>query len=118
MRTPSWMRVSTPMWMLASIVTFGCAETTGAVQARGPRTSADDADPWNVVPGDTDALADVDLAALRASPWSRSLMQGDLDGERETRRRAFGYDVFTEADRMLVTGAETPTGTSTLTIAR
>jgi hypothetical protein len=114
------MRSSALVWTLlaASSAAFGCAETTGAVQARGPRTSADDADPWNVVPGDTDALADVDLAALRASPWSRSLMQGDFDGAREARRRAFGYDVFTEADRMLVTGAETPTGTSTLTIAR
>jgi hypothetical protein len=96
----------------------GCAETTHAVQQRGPRTSADDGDLWNLATGDTDALADVDLAALRASPWSRSLMQGDLGGEREARQRAFGYDVFTEADRMLVTGAEAATGTSTLTVAR
>jgi hypothetical protein len=96
----------------------GCAETTGAVRTPGPRTSADDSDPWNLAPGDTDAIADVDLARLRASPWSRSLMQGDLDGEREARRGRFGYDVFTEAERMLVTGADLAGGTSTLTIAR
>jgi hypothetical protein len=104
--------------LTGSLTWTGCAETTHAVQARGPRTSADDGDLWNLAAADTDALADVDLAALRASPWSRSLMQGDLDGSREDRRRAFGYDVFTEADRMLVTGAEAAGATSTLTIAR
>jgi len=102
-----------------ALTSAGCAETAGAVQARGPRTSAADDDPWNVVPADTDALADVDLAALRASPWSRSLMQGDLDGEREERRQRFGFDVFADAERMLVTGTEAAAaGPTTLTIAR
>ena len=113
------MRARSLTLTLTWTLTFaGCAATTGAVQPRGPRTSADDTDMWNVVPGDTDALADVDLAALRASPWSRSLMQGDLDGERETRRRRFGYDVFTEAERMLLSGNESTGQQSTLTIAR
>jgi hypothetical protein len=95
----------------------GCAETkTGAVGARGPRTAPDDGDLWNVVPGDAEALIDVDLAALRASPWSESLMRGNLDGEGEERRRRFGYDVFTEGERMLVAGGEA--ASSTLTIAR
>jgi hypothetical protein len=92
--------------------------SAGAVRARGPRSSADDSELWNLIPGDSDAVADVDLAALRASPWSRSLMEGSLDGEREERRQRFGYDVFTEAERMLVAGAEAAGGTNTLTIAR
>jgi hypothetical protein len=96
-----------------------CAETSGgAARPRGPRSGPDDADLWNLVPGDTDAVADVDLAALRASPWSSALMQGNLDGDRDERRRRFGYDVFTEAERMLVAGTEASGGTSTLTIAR
>src|SRR5262245_31958782 len=115
MRPRSPTLTLTLTWVFALV---GCAETSRAVQPRGPRTSADDSDMWNVVPGDTDALADVDLAALRASPWSRSLMQGDLDGEREARRRRFGYDVFTEAERMLVSGNESSGQQSTLTIAR
>ena len=45
-------------------------------------------------------------------------MEGSLDGEREERRRRFGYDVFTEAERMLVAGTEAAGGTNTLTIAR
>ena len=101
-----------------ALMIAGCAETTGALQARGPRASADDGDLWNVVPNDADALADVDLAALRASPWSRSLMQGDLDGDREARRRRFGYDVFTEAERMLVAGNEAGGEQNALTVAR
>jgi hypothetical protein len=108
-------------WTIGAAVAVlaGCAETTvGGVKARGPRTGPDDSDLWNVVPGDAESLIDVDLAALRASPWSQSLMQGTLDAERDERRRRFGYDVFTEAERMLVAGAETTGGTETLTVAR
>jgi len=97
----------------------GCAETdVGAVKARGPRAAPDDGDLWNVVPGDVESLIDVDLAALRASPWSRSLMQGNLDGDSDERRRRFGYDVFTEAERMVVAGVESTGGPDTLTVAR
>ncbi len=101
------------------VLLAGCAETSvGGAKVAGPRTAPDDGDLWNVVPRDVDSLIDVDLAALRASPWSRSLMQGSLDGDREERRRQFGYDVFTEAERMLVAGAEAAGGTQTLTVAR
>jgi hypothetical protein len=117
------VRSPTPPVTLAVIAAWasafaGCAETKGAVQARGPRASADDSDLWNMAPNDADALVDVDLAALRASPWSRSVMQGDLDGDREARRRRFGYDVFTEAERMLVAGNEADGEQSALTVAR
>src|SRR5580765_2976348 len=84
-------------WILVLAALAGCAETTvGGVKARGPRTGPDDSDLWNVVPGDVESLIDVDLAALRASPWSQALMKGNLDGDRDERRRRFGYDVFTE----------------------
>ena len=45
-------------------------------------------------------------------------MKGDLDGDRDERRRALGYDVFTEAERMVVAGAEATGGPDTLTVAR
>jgi hypothetical protein len=107
-------------WLPAILLLLaGCAETSGgAPRPRGPRTGADDNDLWNLVPGDTDAVVDVDLAALRASPWSSALMQGDLDGDRDERRGRFGYDVFTEAERMLVAGTEVTGGPNALTIAR
>jgi hypothetical protein len=106
-------------WVLVLAALAGCAETTvGGVKARGPRTGPDDSDLWNVVPGDVESLIDVDLAALRASPWSQALMKGNLDGDRDERRRRFGYDVFTEAERMVVAGAEATGGPDTLTVAR
>jgi hypothetical protein len=97
-----------------------CAETTGSgrAPAAGPRQAADDGDLWNLVPGAAEAVADVDLQALRASPWSHSLMTGDFGGEREARRRLFGYDVFTEADRLLAVGMEAGGTSRSLTIAR
>jgi len=115
----TFMRIVPALALGIVVVLAACAETgAGAVRARGPRSSADDSELWNLIPGDSDAVADVDLAALRASPWARSLMEGSLDAEREERRRRFGYDVFTEAERMLVAGAEGAGGTNTLTIAR
>ena len=83
-----------------------------AVKARGPRHRR----PTTAICGTScratsSALIDVDLAALRASPWSHALMRGrTLDGDREERRRRFGYDVFTEAERMIVAGAESTGG--------
>jgi hypothetical protein len=119
---PSTSTAARPRLAVALIgfaLLVGCAETTtGAVRARGPRTGPDDNDLWNVVPGDAESLIDVDLAALRASPWSQSLMHGSLDGEADERRRRLGYDVFTEAERMLVAGSEAAGQSSTLTIAR
>jgi len=114
--------VRRPLALALILGGVGCATTgSGGIHARGPRTSADDGDLWNLAPGDVESLADVDLAALRASPWSQALMQGNLDGDREERRRRFGYDVFTEADRMLVANAEGaggPDALGALTLAR
>jgi hypothetical protein len=45
-------------------------------------------------------------------------MEGDLDGERDARVRRFGYDVFAEADRMLLAANEAGGEPSTLTVAR
>jgi hypothetical protein len=103
----------------------GCSETTAlggagsaTSPARGPRAGADDADLWNLIPVDADAIADVDLAALRASPWSQALMTGGFAGDKEDRLTRFGYDVFADADRMVVVGGESVGSTRTLTLAR
>jgi hypothetical protein len=45
-------------------------------------------------------------------------MQGDLGGERDARARQFGFDLFTDADRMLVVAIDSAAGPRTLTIAR
>jgi hypothetical protein len=97
-----------------------CAETagTGRGPSAGTRQTPDDSDGWNLVPAGAEAIADVDLAALRGSPWSSSLMTGDLGGERAARRQMFGFDVFTEADRMLVVSSGAGGTTRALTVIR
>ena len=107
----------------ALLLLLGACAESGALRgpaapAAGPRTAADDSDPWNLVPAAADAVADVDLAALRASPWSRALVQGELGGEREQRAREFGYDVFSDGDRLLFVALESTAGSRMLGIAR
>ena len=70
------------------------------------RTAPDDSDAWNLVPRTASALADLDMAALRASPWSRALVTGGFVEDREERQRVFGYDVFNDADRVVVVGVD------------
>jgi len=104
------------LWLAA------CAESGAlrgaAAPASGPRTGADDSDPWNLVPVAADAVADVDLAALRASPWSSALVQGELGGDREARARELGYDVFSDGDRVLFVTIESTAGLRMLGVAR
>ncbi len=58
------------------------------------------------MPRGASSLADLDLNALRASPWSRSLVTGGFVEDREARQRTFGYDVFSDADRVVVVGVD------------
>jgi len=84
----------------------------------GPRSAPDDGDLWNLAPASADALAEVDLAALRASPWSHALTESGLSGQREEGRRLFGYDIFGESERLLAVMTEAGGVPRTLTIVR
>ena len=99
----------------------GCAETqiAGPVTPPGPRTSPDDGDLWNLAPESADVLAEVDLATLRSSPWSRALTESSLSGQREENLRLYGFDLFADGDRLLAVGSEAGGDTThTLTIVR
>ena len=91
--------------------------STPAAEA-GPRSAADDSDLWNLAPASADVLAEVDLAALRASPWSHALTESGLSGQREEGRRLFGYDIFSESERLLAVMTEAGGVPRTLTIVR
>lgn len=105
--------------LLAVAAALGCAETQAtAPGAAGPRASADDSDLWNLAPAAADTVAEVDLRTLRTSPWTRALMQSDLSGQREQSRRAYGYDPFTDADRLLAAAIETGGAPRELTVLR
>lgn len=95
--------------LAALLLAAGCAEmqpaAPGAVSAT--RTGPDDSDLWNLAPAAADTVAEVDLVALRTSPWTRALTESGLSGQREESRRAFGYDPFTDGDRLLAAAIET-----------
>jgi len=80
------------------------------------RAARDDSDAWNGVPRGASSLADLDMNALRASPWSRALVTGGFVEDREERRRVFGYDVFNDADRIVVAGFEGAGGTTQIVV--
>ena len=108
----------------ATLLAPGCADfmqqqspATPAAEA-GPRSAPDDSDLWNLAPASADVLAEVDLAALRASPWSHSLTESGLSGQREEGRRLFGYDIFGESERLLAVMTEAGGVPRTLTIVR
>ena len=114
-----WSRVERAFPLLLVIAALGCAETQAAVSTTaGPQASADDSDLWNLAPVAADTVAELDVAAMRSSPWTRALMQSDLSGQREQSRRAYGYDPFTDADRLLVVAIETGGAPRELTVLR
>jgi hypothetical protein len=88
----------------AALGLLGCGELPPpkASTAAAARTAPDDSDAWNLVPASAASLVDLDLAALRASPWSRALVTGGFVEDREERLRTFGYDVFNDVDRLVV----------------
>jgi hypothetical protein len=96
--------------VVAAVVAIsGCGELpppAAATAASSARTAPDDSDAWNLVPRGATSLADLDLVALRASPWTRSLVTGGFVEDREERQRLFGYDVFSDADRLVVFGVD------------
>jgi hypothetical protein len=90
----------------------------GPAAPAGPRAAADDSDLWNLAPASSDVLAEVDLAALRASPWSRALTESGLSGQREEARQLFGYDIFAEGERLLAVMSEAGGTPRSMTIVR
>ncbi len=104
---------------LLLLAAAGCAETPGpALATASQRGSADDSDLWNLAPAVADTVAEVDLAAMRASPWTRALTQSGLSGQREDSLRVYGYDPFTDGDRLLAFAIESGSAPHTVTVVR
>ncbi|HXU65315.1 MAG TPA: hypothetical protein VN962_26630 [Polyangia bacterium] len=115
-----WFRADLRIAFLIVAAALGCAETLPSAPAAsaGVRASADDSDLWNLAPVAADTVAEIDLSAMRTSPWTRSLMESGLSGQREQSRRAYGYDPFTDADRLLAVAVETGSAPRELTVLR
>jgi hypothetical protein len=114
-----WFRADRLVLAALLLAAAGCAETPGpAFGTASPRGSADDSDLWNMAPAVADTVAEVDLAAMRASPWTRALTESGLSGQRDESRRVYGYDPFTDGDRLLAFAIESEKAPRTITVVR
>jgi hypothetical protein len=107
--------------VLALAVTGGaCADSApppAASASQVPRSGPDDSDPWNLVPAGMAAVADLDLAALRGSPWSSSLLSHRPDATWPSLVPEMGYDVYTDVDRVVMATAGSSEGNDQLIVA-
>jgi hypothetical protein len=93
------------------------AAPTQAAAAAG-RAAPDDGDLAGVVPDGAETLIELDVAQLRASPWSQRLVATSED-ERAARTAAQGFDEIADVDRALFAVSEgTGAAPATLTVAQ
>src|SRR5580765_4928578 len=78
------------------------------------REIADDGDPLAVVPGDAELLVSLDVAALRASPWTRPVISAGAEGPRRPR----GYDEVADVDRLILVRLPADSNGTSLSIAQ
>src|SRR6185369_16104466 len=104
----------------AALVLCACATGGGAGggAGSGQRSAPDDGDLVDVVPAGPETLIDLDVAQLRASPWSRSLVAGALADGRAAKAAAQGFDDRDDLDRVVSAVSEGDAGPTTLMVAR
>jgi hypothetical protein len=82
------------------------------------RSAPDDSDPVGVVPAGPETVLDANMAALRASPWSRALVMSTAAEERAARAAAQGFDEVADVDRVVFAVTEGAAGPTTLMVAQ
>jgi len=93
------------------------ADNPASVEHPAPRAAPDDGDLVGLVPDGAETLLEVDVAALRASPWSRGLVARP-DAERAARAAQQGFDEIGDVDRALFAVSEASAGPATLLVAQ
>jgi len=113
-------------WMAAALCLLGAAcagpeGLAGGSGALGPgvRTAPDDSDLLGVVPAGAETLIELDMVALRASPWARAAFDAMASGQQAEQTRERGFDELVDVDRAVFAGLPQPGGPmSTLVIAQ
>lgn len=81
-----------------------CALTPPPASVAPPKPrQADDSDLAASVPAAFEMVLELDMSRLRASPWSRPILESG-SGERAAQIESLGYDEASDADRMLIAG--------------
>jgi hypothetical protein len=96
------------------VALWGCA-TPDLPQAEAPgRQAPEDGDLLAVAPGEAEVLLSLDVEALRASAWTRSVIAAGAARE----KRARGFDEIADIDRLLLVRLPADTGGISLSIAQ
>jgi hypothetical protein len=111
-----------PFLIFVFVVGTGCA--TGEIPpapaeapALAPRVAASDDDLLGAIPAGAETIIEIDVAQLRASPWSRALL-AIPDDERATRTATQGFDEVSDVDRAVLAVSEGAAGPTTLMVAQ
>jgi hypothetical protein len=102
---------------LVAVALLGCAATLPPppVPALEARQAPEDADLEAVVPTDAEVMLTLDLAALRVSPWTRSVVAaGGAEGGGSPR----GFDPVADVDRLVLVRLPADATGISLSIAR
>jgi hypothetical protein len=85
---------------------------------RGPRDHADDSELASLVPAGVETLIEVDLGALRKSPWTEEALTDSDEKLRERKAVALGYDGAADVDRILYAVTNAGSAAPTVVIAQ
>jgi hypothetical protein len=99
---------------LLPLATLACATPDLPAAQMAARQTADDSDLFAVVPGDAELMLVLDVAALRASPWTRPVIAAGAEGNRRPR----GYDEIRDVDRAILVRLPADSAGTSLTIAQ
>lgn len=91
---------------------------TAATAKQGPRDHVDDSDLSALVPAGLETVIEVDMEALRRSPWTADLLPDPDARLRERKTAALGYDGTTDVDRIVYAVTTAGIDAPTLVIAQ
>ena len=116
----AWWR---PGVLLVLLALGGCgwqepAPENGASAKRGARDRPDDSDLSALVPAGLETVIEVDMEALRRSPWTAELLPDPDARLRERKTAALGYDGTTDVDRIVYAVTSAGIDAPTIVIAQ
>jgi hypothetical protein len=107
--------------LAAALLSGGCATAeSGSPLPAAPtlRSGPDDSELLGVIAAGPETVLEVDMAQIRSSPWSRSLVSAMAADERAAKIAAQGFDEVADVDRVIFAVTEGEGGPTTLMVAR
>ena len=107
--------VSTLSSVILSVLGAGCSSWLAPAVVSSPqaRDRPDDEDTAALVPAGVETVIDVDMAALRRSPWTAAVLETSDARAHVSKVEALGYDDLADLDRIFyavtTAGADAPT---------